>query len=126
MVVVIGALILGPALAWGEPAWTWIAGDTTPSGWFTTKGSAEVEVTGARLRAKLYDGDRLAQTLEGTVVAGKVDVVRRVHNSDLADERMTGTYARGRHRDAVFETILVHTRWGFVGVTRTVPPRQDR
>jgi len=82
-----------------------------------------VNVNGGQLTAKLYDPDgvTLAQTLKGSINSGRVNAVRRVHDSDVGDETMSGTYTKEGHGNSVGEAIIVQTKWGFVGITRTVP-----
>jgi hypothetical protein len=118
-------LLLAPSNSFAEPDWKWIAGDVNPSGWVIAQGSANVEIKGGRLDAKLYgaDGITLAQILRGSIASGQVKAVRRISGSDVGDETMTGTYARKRHGDSVYEAIIVQTQWGFVGITKTVQER---
>ena len=110
-------------LACAEPGWKWIGGDASPSGRVTVHGPADVNINGGQLTAKLYDPDgvTLAQTLKGSINSGRVNAVRRVHDSDVGDETMSGTYTKERHGNSVGEAIIVQTKWGFVGITRTVP-----
>jgi len=111
-----------PTLAYAEPGWKWVGGDASPSGWVTVHGLADVNINGGQLNAKLYeaDGVTLAQTLKGSINSGKVTIVRRVHDSDVGDETMRGTYAKQRHADSVGEAIIVQTQWGFAAITRTL------
>jgi len=118
-------LLLAPSSANGQADWSWIGGDVKPSGWATVQGSADVDLKGGRLDAKLYmtDGTKPAQTLKGSIASGQVKAVRRIFGSDIGDETMTGTYARMQHGDSIYEAIILQTQWGFIGITRTVQVR---
>jgi len=117
-------LALSGDVTGSDAPWRWIAGQVTPSGWFTTQGIGTVTITERRVSAKLFDGEdtsRLRRTVEGEISGQRFSATVITQDSDVGPDKMSGSYSRRVHGEQEFQAFIVHNEWAFLAMTRTLP-----
>ena len=116
-------LALSRDVSGADAPWHWIAGQVTPSGWFTTQGTGTVTIRERRLSARLFDGEdasRLRRTVQGQISGQRFSGTVITHDSDVEPEKMSGSYAQRVDGGQEFQAVIIFNEWGFVAMTRTV------